>query len=82
MFSTVLVLYTSPHPEIQPSDVQSHLKHHGATSILFFALTSILTFTCLRCDFNVPQKDGKITNNARIVAALPSITYCLENGAK
>ena len=35
-----------------------------------------------RCDFNVPQKDGKITNNARIVAALPSITYCLENGAK
>merc|ERR1719230_1628734 len=36
----------------------------------------------MRCDFNVPQKDGKITNNARIVAALPSITYCLENGAK
>ena len=30
----------------------------------------------------MPQKDGKITNNARIVAALPSITYCLENGAK
>ena len=44
--------------------------------------SSILTFTCLRCDFNVPQKEGKITNNARIVAALPSITYCLENGAK
>ena len=40
------------------------------------------TFTFHRCDFNVPQKDGKITNNARIVAALPSITYCLENGAK
>jgi len=36
----------------------------------------------MRCDFNVPQKDGKITNNARIVAALPSINYCLENGAK
>jgi len=36
----------------------------------------------IRCDFNVPQKDGKITNNARIVAALPSINYCLENGAK
>merc|ERR1712079_117525 len=36
----------------------------------------------MRCDFNVPQKEGKITNNARIVAALPSITYCLENGAK
>jgi phosphoglycerate kinase len=36
----------------------------------------------MRCDFNVPQKDGKITNNARIVAALPSIQYCLDNGAK
>jgi len=36
----------------------------------------------MRCDFNVPQKDGKITNNARIVAALPSIKHCLDNGAK
>jgi phosphoglycerate kinase len=36
----------------------------------------------MRCDFNVPQKDGKITNNARIVAALPSIQYCIDNGAK
>jgi len=36
----------------------------------------------MRCDFNVPQKDGKITNNARIVAAIPSIKYCLDNGAK
>jgi len=36
----------------------------------------------MRCDFNVPQKEGKITNNARIVAALPSIKYCLDNGAK
>lgn len=36
----------------------------------------------MRVDFNVPLKDGKITNNQRIVAALPSITHCLENGAK
>ncbi|XGW35381.1 hypothetical protein V3C99_018967 [Haemonchus contortus] len=36
----------------------------------------------IRVDFNVPQKDGKITNNQRIVAALPSIKYCLDNGAK
>jgi len=37
----------------------------------------------MRCDFNVPQNktDGSITNNARIVAALPSIKYCLEQGA-
>ncbi|TFY81545.1 hypothetical protein EWM64_g2464, partial [Hericium alpestre] len=36
----------------------------------------------IRVDFNVPQQDGKITNNARIVAALPTIKYALENGAK
>ena len=38
----------------------------------------------MRCDFNVPQdkKTGAITNNARIVAAVPSIQYCLDNGAK
>lgn len=36
----------------------------------------------IRVDFNVPQKDGKISNNQRIVAALPTIKYCLDNGAK
>merc|ERR1712123_461693 len=38
----------------------------------------------MRCDFNVPQdkKTGAITNPARIVAAIPSIKYCLDNGAK
>ncbi|KAF1741468.1 hypothetical protein MXB_3298, partial [Myxobolus squamalis] len=35
-----------------------------------------------RVDFNVPIKNGKITSNLRIVSALPSIKYCLENGAK
>lgn len=33
-------------------------------------------------DFNVPLKDGKITNNQRIVAALDTINYALEKGAK
>lgn len=36
----------------------------------------------VRCDFNVPLKDGVITNDKRIVGALPTIKYLKENGAK
>ena len=36
----------------------------------------------MRVDFNVPMKDGVITNDNRIVEALPSIKYVLENGGK
>lgn len=36
----------------------------------------------IRVDFNVPLKGTEITNNQRIVAALPTIKYALENGAK
>ena len=35
-----------------------------------------------RCDFNVPTKDGKITSDKRIVAALPTIKYLVEHNAK
>ena len=35
-----------------------------------------------RCDFNVPTKEGKITSDKRIVAALPTINYLREHGAK
>ncbi|MBQ4598730.1 MAG: phosphoglycerate kinase [Clostridia bacterium] len=36
----------------------------------------------VRCDFNVPLKDGKITSDKRIVEALPTIKYLLAQGAK
>ena len=35
-----------------------------------------------RCDFNVPTKGGKITSDKRIVAALPTIQYLINKGAK
>ena len=38
---------------------------------------------CLvRCDFNVPMKDGVITDENRINGALPTIKYLMEHGAK
>ena len=36
----------------------------------------------VRCDFNVPLKNGVITDENRIVAALPTIQYLIDNGAK
>ncbi len=35
-----------------------------------------------RCDFNVPTKEGKITSDKRIVAALPTIEYMVKQGAR
>ena len=38
---------------------------------------------CLvRCDFNVPMEGGKITDDTRIRAALPTVKYLMEHGAK
>ncbi len=36
----------------------------------------------VRCDFNVPMKDGVITNDNRIVAALPTVKKLIENGGR
>ena len=35
-----------------------------------------------RCDFNVPVKDGKIADDKRIVGAMKTIQYLVDNGAK
>ena len=36
----------------------------------------------IRCDFNVPIKEGKIVDDTRIVSSLQTINYCLEQNAK
>jgi 3-phosphoglycerate kinase len=36
----------------------------------------------VRCDFNVPLADGKITDENRLVGAMPTIKYLMEKGAK
>jgi phosphoglycerate kinase len=35
----------------------------------------------IRCDLNVPVKEGKVTSDARIKASMPTIEHCLKSGA-
>lgn len=52
----------------------------GIKSIEDFELKDKKVF--LRLDLNVPMKDGKITDMTRITAALPTIQYAIDHGAK
>ena len=52
----------------------------GIKSIRDFELSGKAVF--LRLDLNVPMENGKITDETRIKASLPTIQYCLEKGAK
>lgn len=52
----------------------------GIKTVRDFNLEGKVVF--LRLDLNVPMKDGKITDENRITASLPTIKYCMEQGAK
>lgn len=52
----------------------------GIKTVRDFELQGKTVF--LRLDLNVPLKDGKITDETRITASLPTINYILEKGAK
>lgn len=52
----------------------------GIKTVRDFELEGKVVF--LRLDLNVPMADGKITDENRITASLPTIQYCMEKGAK
>lgn len=49
-------------------------------SVRDLSLTGKAVF--LRLDFNVPIENGKVTDDSRIMEALPTIKYCIQAGAK
>lgn len=52
----------------------------GIKTVRDFELEGKVVF--LRLDLNVPMEGGKITDENRITASLPTIKYCMEKGAK
>ena len=51
--------------------------HSGYSCLCIFT-----NYVLVRCDFNVPLKEGKITDENRLIAALPTIKKLKEEGAK
>ena len=51
------------------------------TDIDFFDLDLKDKRVLIREDLNVPMEDGKVTSDARLLAALPTIRHALDNGA-
>lgn len=77
-----LIGYNKPRPALHLGRIPYIVKTGAIAEILKLAEQNVHGKTVLiRADLNVPLKEGKISDDTRIRASLPSIQYCLENGA-
>ena len=68
------------HPFLEHGAAQNIKGDNMKKSIKDFDLNNKKVI--IRVDFNVPMKDGKITDDNRIRMSLKTINYAIENGAK